>query len=476
MKMVYICSPLRGNLEKNIGNAVRYSKHAAAQGVLPLAPHTIFTQYLNDLIPAERQQGLKMGLELLARCDELWVYGSLISEGMRAEIQFAKEHNMEVKYQKEGELVNTNHMKQFKWPRIAGYYQKTANVKTINAVMLQYPDGNQQLTSGLLYSTPSKEYMSKWKAVERLSTSALCAMQNTIQNAIRSDTLFDVPDNHRLIQLLKAEISESTFSIYQLKNDSDLREFRFRSTNDLPAGIHSVNSANYDFVYTSPLSASDTLDTIFQKFNVDHPKDYTGHSLSVSDVIVLHQDGENTAYYVDSIGFKRLPEFRQDLLVKQDSIWAARNMNPPEDALCRVLIYNSKLQETEWIKGEIIGIRAAEDGIGWRYNVATKESYYENCSRSCIQLDESAQTGPSVLEKLNLMQQETGARPYVFTEGESPVVSLPAEADDYLTPEEKQAAIDLIANQSQSAQDDKMEQEESDTQDFEEDCSMDLSL
>lgn len=401
LKMVYICSPLRGNLDRNITNAVSYSKHAAGQGVLPLAPHTIFTQYLNDLIPAERQQGLTMGLELLARCDELWVYGSLISEGMRAEIQYAKEHSMPIKFQEEGNLLNN--MKSFKKPHIVGYYQKTVNTKVINAVMLQYPDGNCQLTSGLLYSTPSPEYMSKWTAVERLSTSALCAMQNTIQNAIRSDSVFDVPDNRLLIQLLNAEVSDNTFTIYQLKYDSDMRNFRFLSLNNLPSGINSVNPTNYDLIYSAPLSASDTLDSIFQKFNVDHPKDYTGHSLSVSDVIVLHKDGEDTAYYVDSIGFKPILEF-------------------------------------------------------------------------CPTLENPNLNSSEILEKLNRMQQETGARPYIFTECETPIISLPAEADDYLTPEEKQVAIDLISEQSQAEQNNEMEQENSGTQDFEEDCSMDMTL
>jgi hypothetical protein len=73
LKLVYICSPLRGAIEENIKKAHRYCEYAAGCDVIPLAPHTIFTAYLQDTIPEQRAQGLKMGLELLKRCDEIWV-------------------------------------------------------------------------------------------------------------------------------------------------------------------------------------------------------------------------------------------------------------------------------------------------------------------------------------------------------------------------------------------------------------------
>lgn len=89
MKLVYICSPLRGAIEENIKKAHRYCEYAAGCGVIPLAPHTIFTAYLQDTIPEQRAQGLKMGLELLKRCDEIWVCGDEISQGMQGEIDLA---------------------------------------------------------------------------------------------------------------------------------------------------------------------------------------------------------------------------------------------------------------------------------------------------------------------------------------------------------------------------------------------------
>ena len=66
-------------MEKNKEKAKDYCAYAASCGVIPLAPHTIFTQYLNDAVPEQREQGLRMGHELLERCDELWVMGDTIS-------------------------------------------------------------------------------------------------------------------------------------------------------------------------------------------------------------------------------------------------------------------------------------------------------------------------------------------------------------------------------------------------------------
>lgn len=98
MKLVYICSPLKGNISGNIAKAIGYCAYAAQQGVIPLAPHTIFTQYLDDNIPAQREQGLLMGMELLKRADEIWICGDVISAGMRNEILYARSHGIPDRY------------------------------------------------------------------------------------------------------------------------------------------------------------------------------------------------------------------------------------------------------------------------------------------------------------------------------------------------------------------------------------------
>ena len=98
MRLVYVCSPLRGNIEANQRKADEYCAYAAACGVVPLAPHTIFTRYLDENIPEQREQGLKLGTELLKHCNELWVMGGVISEGMQSEIKLARELHLPVLY------------------------------------------------------------------------------------------------------------------------------------------------------------------------------------------------------------------------------------------------------------------------------------------------------------------------------------------------------------------------------------------
>ena len=107
------------------------------------------------------------------------------------------------------------------------------------------------------------------------------------------------------------EPDKDTFSIYQLKRGDETRDLRFEPYDRLTAMGHAVDPANYDLIYSAPLAPGTSLEAIFTRFNIDHPKDFKGHSLSVSDVVVLHQNGQDTAHYVDSIGFRQTPEFLQ---------------------------------------------------------------------------------------------------------------------------------------------------------------------
>lgn len=110
----------------------------------------------------------------------------------------------------------------------------------------------------------------------------------------------------------EAEQDKDTFFIYQLKDGEETRDLRFEPYDRLQAAGHTIDRANYELVYTAPLTAGTSLEDIFTRFNIDHPQDFQGHSLSVSDIVVLHQNGENTAHYVDSIGYKEVPEFLQE--------------------------------------------------------------------------------------------------------------------------------------------------------------------
>ena len=105
---------------------------------------------------------------------------------------------------------------------------------------------------------------------------------------------------------------KDTFFIYQLKQGDETRDFRFEPYDRLQAAGNTVDKANYELVYSAELTPGTSLEDIYTRFNIDHPKDFKGHSLSVSDVVVLHQDGQDTAHYVDSFGYKSVPEFLQE--------------------------------------------------------------------------------------------------------------------------------------------------------------------
>ena len=102
---------------------------------------------------------------------------------------------------------------------------------------------------------------------------------------------------------------EDVFGIYQLKDGYGMRDYHFEPYDRLQAAGLSVDATNYDLIYTAELTPGTSLEDIYTRFNIDHPKDFKGHSLSVSDIVVLHQNGENTAHYVDSFGYKEVPEF-----------------------------------------------------------------------------------------------------------------------------------------------------------------------
>ena len=96
--IVYICSPYSGDLEGNTKATQRYCRFAVNNGYIPISPHLLFPQFLNDDIPAERQLGLFFGNALMSKCTEVWVFGSTISSGMSAEIKRAKWKNYRLRY------------------------------------------------------------------------------------------------------------------------------------------------------------------------------------------------------------------------------------------------------------------------------------------------------------------------------------------------------------------------------------------
>lgn len=146
-------------------------------------------------------------------------------------------------------------------------------------------------------------------------------------------------ENERKLHSMQAELSDNEinkeaqllysssdkYGIYQLKHNPELNHLRFEGTESLKRmgitkdNFDAIKPENYELIYVGELSElqeqteGETLEAIYEKFNIDHPEDYRGHSLSVSDIVVLHQNGENSAHFVDSFGFTGLPDFMQTL-------------------------------------------------------------------------------------------------------------------------------------------------------------------
>ena len=177
---------------------------------------------------------------------------------------------------------------------------------------------------GLDTSDYSFGYVAGWSSGRELAE--LKSSLETIRNAAAE--IINSIDGH-IAEIQKAQDKEQTaeqpttaeqadapdkdtFSIYQIKGGDETRDLRFEPYDRLQATGNVVDKANYELVYSAPLTPGTSLEDIYTRFNIDHPKDFKGHSLSVSDVVVLHQNGQDTAHYVDSFGYKDVPEFLQE--------------------------------------------------------------------------------------------------------------------------------------------------------------------
>lgn len=118
---------------------------------------------------------------------------------------------------------------------------------------------------------------------------------------------------------------EDKVAIYQLKFEKELRDYMFEPTRRLEEQGRKVEKENYELIYVDEWKAGTSLDDIYNKFNIDHPKDYEGHSLSVSDVIVVHENNRNQCYYVDDFGFQELQDFirEQEIAVQTEKYFVS---------------------------------------------------------------------------------------------------------------------------------------------------------
>ena len=119
-----------------------------------------------------------------------------------------------------------------------------------------------------------------------------------------------------------------TFSIYQVPAGPQGRDFRYRPYEELQAAGLTVDRKNYELIYTAPLDGKTTLEDIYRTFNADdRPAGFRGHSLSVSDVVVVNRGGKEEAHYCDSIGFTPVPEFMRESPIKTAEMSTEQNYN-----------------------------------------------------------------------------------------------------------------------------------------------------
>ena len=184
--------------------------------------------------------------------------------------------------------------------------------------------------------------------------------------------------------------STDKYGIYQLKDDPELRQFRFEGTEALKRmgitkyNFDAIKRENYNLIYVGELSElqgqtqGETLEAVFEKFNIDHPTDYKGHSLSVSDIVVLHEDGENTAHFVDSFGFTELPEFTRTLEGEKTQEADKAEMELTDEEKQFLETDNAPLIAKKflaWDEIEDLGYRFFEDGYIDRFEPSEKALY-----------------------------------------------------------------------------------------------------
>lgn len=130
------------------------------------------------------------------------------------------------------------------------------------------------------------------------------------------------------------EQSQNAYAIYQLKGGEDLRDYRFEGMERLNSIGLTVERENYELVYTAPLAdfsgdKDHALNKLYEQFNINHPADFTGHSLSVSDIVALKIDGTVSSHYVDSFGFKELPQFLEPAPLVPDNFLTGDRIDTP---------------------------------------------------------------------------------------------------------------------------------------------------
>ena len=226
------------------------------------------------------------------------------------------------------------HAKLHDWERnqdIDAVLDKDRNTKEVEAESVAYTVCQH---FGIDTSDYSFGYIAGWSSDRDMKElkSSLDTIRKTASELITGieDRLAELQKDRAVEQEQKQELEESPanreaqllfgsedrFGIYQLKDTEEARDIHFMGMDYLESKGIAVTKENYDLLYIAPLEEGTSLEDIYTRFNIDRPADFRGHSLSVSDVVVLHQNGENTSHYVDSFGYREVPEFTKALMAE----------------------------------------------------------------------------------------------------------------------------------------------------------------
>ncbi len=156
-----------------------------------------------------------------------------------------------------------------------------------------------------------------------------------------------------------------TFTIYQLKDGDALHYHRFEPLERLQANGLTVERANYDFIYESPLAEGETLDSIYERFNLNHPEDYRGHSLSISDIVWLHKDGADHAYYVDRFGFAEVPQFVEQEKARLNPLETAEKSTEQNYNMIDGIINNQEQAAFQVGADRFLAVQTCDDGYDY---------------------------------------------------------------------------------------------------------------
>jgi len=355
--LAYITASWGVDPTENMEIAAKYSRKVYDAGYNPICPILMLSTFIDDGIPQEHKDRQDIELDYLRRSNVLVVCGSRIDEAVKNdiatdgyfshgrqkiairddmseiqtvsaaihEIAHAKLHNLQPDQEKD-------HGEAGKAPE-KSKDRRTEEVEAESvsfAVCAYYGIATDENSFGYIAAWSKDKDLPELKAsLETISKTSAELIDDidrhfkeiTQERGISAadiekqneKTETDENPSPRLQEVEFLTGPDDTYAIYQLKNDENLRNHQFESLHHLQKLGLTVDYKNYDLTYTGHFEAvadtNGTLNVIYEKFNEDRPKDFTGHSLSMSDVIVLKQHGDYTAHYVDAIGFKEVAEF-----------------------------------------------------------------------------------------------------------------------------------------------------------------------